>query len=134
MAKETAKEVIATDRAPAAVGPYSQGVKVSGARAFIYTAGQIPLDPATGKMVEGGIEEQARRALQNLQAVLEEAGASLADVVKTTVFLADMGDFKAVNGVYAGFFGDAPPARSAIGVAALPLGARIEIEAVAAIM
>ena len=120
--------VIATDRAPAAVGPYSQAVRIGN---LVYTAGQIPLDPATGKLVEGGIESQTRRALQNLQAVLEAAGTSLANVVKTTVFLQDMGDFGAMNGVYAQFFGGSPPARSAVEVAALPLGAQVEIEAIA---
>jgi 2-iminobutanoate/2-iminopropanoate deaminase len=120
--------VIATDRAPAAVGPYSQAVRIGN---LVYTAGQIPLDPATGKLVEGGIESQTRRALQNLQAVLEAAGTSLANVVKTTVFLQDMGDFGAMNGVYAQFFGGSPPARSAVEVAALPLSAQVEIEAIA---
>jgi 2-iminobutanoate/2-iminopropanoate deaminase len=122
------REIIATDQAPGAVGPYSQAVRVGD---FVFTAGQIPLDPATGQMVEGGIEAQARQALTNVSAVLEAAGTSLANVVKTTVFLADMGEFKAMNGVYAEFFPDAPPARSAVQAAALPLGARIEIETIA---
>lgn len=122
------REIVATDKAPGAVGPYSQAVRVGD---FVFTAGQIPLDPATGHMVEGGIEVQARQALTNVSAVLEAAGASLSNVVKTTVFLADMGEFQAMNGVYAEFFPDAPPARSAIQAAALPLGARIEIEAIA---
>jgi 2-iminobutanoate/2-iminopropanoate deaminase len=122
------REIITTDQAPAAVGPYSQAVRVAD---FVFTAGQIPLDPATGQIVEGGIEVQTRQALTNVSAVLQAAGTSLANVVKTTVFLADIGEFQAMNGVYAGFFGDAPPARSAVQVAALPLGARIEIEAVA---
>jgi 2-iminobutanoate/2-iminopropanoate deaminase len=124
------REIIATDKAPAAVGPYSQGVRVG---EFVFTAGQIPLDPATGQFVEGGIEAQTWQALTNVSAVLEAAGTSLANVVKTTVFLADMGEFKAMNGVYAGFFPEAPPARSAIQAVALPLGARIEIEAIAVI-
>jgi 2-iminobutanoate/2-iminopropanoate deaminase len=124
------RDIIATDKAPAAVGPYSQAVRVGD---FVFTAGQIPLDPATGQLVEGGIEVQARQALTNVSAVLEAAGTSLANVVKTTVFLADMGEFKAMNGVYAEFFPEAPPARSAVQVAALPLGARIEIEAIAII-
>lgn len=124
------RETIATDKAPAAVGPYSQAIRVG---EFVFTAGQIPLDPATGQMVAGGIEAQARQALTNLGAVLEAAGTSLANVVKTTVFLADIGEFKAMNGVYAEFFPDAPPARSAVQAAALPLGARVEIEAVAVI-
>ena len=122
------REIITTDQAPAAVGPYSQAVRVAD---FVFTAGQIPLDPATGQIVEGGIEVQTRQALTNVSAVLQAAGTSLANVVKTTVFLADIGEFQAMNGVYAGFFGGAPPARSAVQVAALPLGARIEIEAVA---
>ncbi|GAB4531916.1 MAG: RidA family protein [Anaerolineae bacterium] len=122
------REIIATDKAPAAVGPYSQAVRVGD---FVFTAGQIPLDPATGQMVEGGIEAQTRQVLANLSAILEAAGASLSNVVKTTVFLADMGEFKAMNGVYAGFFPDEPPARSTVQVGALPLGARIEIEAIA---
>lgn len=124
------REIISTDKAPAAVGPYSQGVRVG---EFVFTAGQIPLDPATGQFVEGGIEAQTWQALTNVSAVLEAAGSSLANVVKTTVFLADMGEFKAMNGVYAGFFPEAPPARSAIQAVALPLGARIEIEAIAVI-
>jgi 2-iminobutanoate/2-iminopropanoate deaminase len=122
------REIIATDRAPAAVGPYSQGVRVDG---LVFTAGQIPLDPATGQLVEGGIEAQTRQSLANLQAILDAAGSSLADVVKVTVFLIDMTEFKAMNGVYAGFFPDSPPARSAVQVGALPLGARVEIEAIA---
>lgn len=122
------REIIATDRAPGAIGPYSQAVRVGD---FVFTAGQIPLDPATGQMVEGGIEDQTRRVLSNVSAVLEAAGTSLSNVVKTTVFLADMSEFKAMNGVYAEFFPSAPPARSAVQAAALPLGARIEIEAVA---
>jgi 2-iminobutanoate/2-iminopropanoate deaminase len=125
------REIIATDKAPAAVGPYSQAVRVGD---FVFTAGQVPLDPATGQMVEDNIEAQTRQALTNLSAVLEAAGTSLANVVKTTVFLADMGEFKAMNGVYAGFFPGAPPARSAIQAAALPLGARVEIEAIAIVV
>jgi len=122
------KKIISTEHAPAAVGPYSQGVRVGG---LLYTAGQIPLDPATGKLVEGDIAVQAERALTNLQAVLNAAGSSMKNVVKTTVFLKDMGDFRAMNEVYARYFGKNPPARSAVEVAALPLGAQIEIEAVA---
>jgi 2-iminobutanoate/2-iminopropanoate deaminase len=124
------REIIATDKAPAAVGPYSQAVRAGD---FVFTAGQIPLDPATGRLVEGGIEAQTRQVLTNLSAVLQAAGTSLASVTKTTVFLTDMGDFKAMNGVYAEFFPAAPPARSTVQVAALPLGARVEIEAVAVI-
>jgi reactive intermediate/imine deaminase len=123
------REVIATDQAPAAVGPYSQGIRAGD---FVFTAGQLGLDPATGKLVEGGVEAQAQRALINLKAVLEAAGSSLERVVKVTVFLHDISDFKAVNGVYAQFFGANPPARSAVQVAALPLGGLVEIEAIAA--
>jgi len=122
------RKIIATDKAPGAVGPYSQAVRAGD---FVFTAGQIPLDPATGQMVQGGIEVQARQALTNVSAVLEAAGTSLSNVVKTTVFLADMGEFQAMNSVYAEFFPEAPPARSAVQAAALPLGARIEIETIA---
>ena len=122
------KKIIHTDDAPAAVGPYSQAVKIG---ELVYTAGQIPLDPATGKMVEGDVQVQTDRALQNLQAVLKEAGSSLKNVVKTTVFLQNMADFAAMNEVYGRYFDKKPPARSAVEVAALPLGAQVEIEAVA---
>ena len=122
------KEIIHTEHAPAAVGPYSQAVRVG---QFVYTAGQIPLDPATGKMVDDDITVQSERALRNLESVLTAAGGSLTDVVKTTVFLQDMAEFAAMNAVYAQFFSQNPPARSAVQVAALPLGARVEIEAVA---
>lgn len=128
-------EVISTDKAPAAVGPYSQAIR-SGDK--VYTAGQIPLDPATGKLVEGDVAAQTEQVLRNLAAVLEAAGTSLGNVLKTTVFLLDMADFAAMNGVYAQHFGDPDdgghrPARSTVAVAALPLGARVEIEAVAAV-
>ncbi len=122
------RKLIQTDKAPAAVGPYSQGAKTED---LLFTAGQIPLDPGTGIMVEGGIEEQTRQALRNLQAVLEAGGAGLDSVMKCTVFLQDMGEFAVMNKIYTEFFPDSPPARSAIEVAALPLGARVEIEAVA---
>ena len=122
------KTIVHTDHAPAAIGPYSQAIRVG---QFVYTAGQIPLDPATGKIVEDDITIQAGRVLQNLQAVLEAAGGGLQDVVKTTVFLQDMGEFAAMNAVYARYFSENPPARSAVQAAALPLGARLEIEAVA---
>ena len=124
------REIIASDQAPAAIGPYSQAVRVGD---LVFTAGQIPLNPATGQLVAGGIQDQTRQVLTNLGAVLEEAGASLANAVKTTVFLADMGEFKAMNVVYAEFFAGSPPARSTVQVAALPLGARVEIEVVALI-
>ncbi len=124
------RTVIATDKAPAAVGPYSQGIQTG---SFLFTAGQLGMDPATGKLVEGGVEAQTRQALTNLSAVLEAGGTSLAHVIKTTVFLQDIQDFQAMNGVYAQFFTADPPARSAVEVAALPLGGLVEIEAVAAI-
>ena len=118
-----------TDQAPAAVGPYSQAVIAAGA-AWVFTAGQLGISPATGELVEG-VDAQARRALENLRAVLEAAGSGLDRVVKVTVFLQDMGAFQKVNAVYSEFFGDEPPARSAVQVAALPLGALVEMEAVA---
>ena len=121
--------VVATGRAPAAIGPYSQAVR-SGP--FLFCSGQIPLDPGTGQLVEGGIEAQTARALDNLTALLAAAGLTLGDVVKTTVFLVSMDDFPAMNEVYARYFDEDPPARSTIGVAALPKGARFEIEAIAA--
>ncbi len=124
------RKLVQTDNAPAAVGPYSQGTKTE---ELLFTAGQIPLDPATGSMVGDGIQEQTRQVLQNLQAVLEAGGASLDSVMKCTVFLQDMGEFAAMNEVYAEFFSENPPARSAVEVAALPLGARVEIEAIALI-
>ena len=123
-----ARTVIATDRAPAALGPYSQGVVAGG---MLFTAGQLGLDAATGEFVGAGVQEQARRALENARAVVEAGGMSLADVVKVTVFLADMNDFAAVNEVYKDFFDADPPARSAVEVARLPLDARVEIEMVA---
>ncbi len=117
-----------TEHAPAAIGPYSQGISVGD---FVFCSGQAGLDPATGKLVEGGVQAQARRTLENLKAVLEAAGTDLAHVVKTTVFLADMADFKAMNEVYATFFPGTPPARSTIAAKALPLGALVEIECIA---
>lgn len=122
------KQVIKTDNAPAAVGAYSQGIIANG---FVYTAGQVPLVPETKKMVEGGIKEQTRQSLENVKGVLEAAGSSMANVVKTTVFLADINDFADFNAVYSEYFPENPPARSAIQAGALPLGAMIEIEAVA---
>jgi 2-iminobutanoate/2-iminopropanoate deaminase len=122
------REPIHTDKAPAAVGPYSQAIRANG---LVFTSGQIPLDPDTGKLVEGGIEEQTRRVMENLSAVLESAGADFTRVVKSTVYLTDIGDFTRVNNVYGAFFSADPPARSAFQVAALPLGARVEIEMVA---
>jgi 2-iminobutanoate/2-iminopropanoate deaminase len=120
-------QVITTEHAPKAIGPYSQGIR---AGMFIFTAGQVAIDPATGKLVEGDIRAQTRQVLNNLDAILQAAGASLGQVVKTTVFLADMNDFQAMNGVYATFFTVNPPARSTVQVTRLPLGALVEIEAV----
>ena len=122
------REIIATQNAPAAIGPYSQAVHVGD---FVYTAGQIPLVPETGKLIEGGIEEQTRQVMQNLANILEAAGSSLAHIVKTTIFVTNLADFAAINKVYGSFFASAPPVRSTVQVAALPLGANIEIEAVA---
>ncbi len=121
-------KAIHSDQAPRAVGPYSQAISAGD---FVFCSGQIPLDPATGKLVGGGIEAQTRRVLQNLKAVLEATGSDLAHVVKTTVFLTDMGNFQAMNAVYAEFFPTHPPARSTIAVRGLPLGALVEIEAIA---
>jgi 2-iminobutanoate/2-iminopropanoate deaminase len=121
-------DFVATDGAPKAIGPYSQGIK---ARGFVFTAGQVALDPRTGEVVSGGISEQTGRALENLSAILIAAGTSLSQVVKTTVFLVDMADFAAMNEVYARAFGTHRPARSTVAVAALPRGARVEIEAIA---
>ncbi len=123
------REVVSTGEAPAAIGPYSQGVVVSGQ--LVFTAGQIAIDPVTGEMVGSTVEEQTRRVLLNLKAVLEAAGSALERVVKTTVFLRNMSDFQAMNAVYSEFFGVAPPARSAVEVARLPKDALVEIEAVA---
>lgn len=121
-------EKIQTDAAPQAIGPYSQAIKVNG---FVFASGQIPLDPATMQIIEGDVKVQTQRVLANLQAVLEGAGSSLDRVVKTTVFLADMADFGAMNEVYAGFFGESRPARSTVEVARLPRDARVEIDVIA---
>jgi 2-iminobutanoate/2-iminopropanoate deaminase len=121
---------ISTKNAPAAIGPYSQAIKVGN---LIYTSGQIPIDPATGTLVAGGIKEQTRQSLLNVQAILKEAGLSMSSVVKTTVFMADMNDFADMNAVYAEFFTEPYPARSAVAVKALPKGALVEIEVVAAV-
>ena len=123
-------EFVSTKDAPDAVGPYSQAVKVDG---FVYTAGQVGLNPRTGTLVEGGVEAEVKQVLANLDAVLVAAGAGLSKIVKTTIFLADINDFQTVNTVYAEAFGDHRPARSTVEAAALPLGARVEIEAVARI-
>jgi 2-iminobutanoate/2-iminopropanoate deaminase len=120
--------VVATDSAPQAVGPYSQAIQ---AGEYVFTAGQIPVHPATGKIEATTIENQTHQVLQNLRAVLEAAGSSLDQVVKMTVFMTDLGKFQVMNSIYAEYFGDEPPARSAVQVAALPLGALIEMECVA---
>ena len=123
------KSVISTSKAPAAIGPYSQAIQVGN---LLYASGQIPINPSTGSIVDGGIKEQTRQSLLNVQAILEEAGLSFANVVKTTVFLADISDFADMNGVYAEFFSEPYPARSAVAVKSLPKGALVEIEVVAA--
>ena len=119
---------VKTDRAPGAIGPYSQAIKAGG---FVFVSGQIPIDPQTGAFVPGGIAEQTEQVLKNLSAVLEAAGSSLSQVVKTTVFLADMSEFSAMNEVYGKFFTNAPPARATVAAAGLPRDARVEIEVVA---
>ena len=120
--------VISTSKAPAAIGPYSQAIEVAG---LVYTSGQIPIDPATGKFAVGGIREQTRQSLLNVKAILEEAGLTLSDVVKTSVFMADMSDFADMNAIYSEFFSEPYPARSAVAVKSLPKGALVEIEVVA---
>lgn len=122
------KKMISTPKAPAAIGPYSQAIQVGN---LIYTSGQIPIDPATGQFVEGGIKEQTRQSLSNIQAILQEAGLTMTSVVKTTVFMADMADFAEMNSVYAEFFTEPYPARSAVAVKTLPKNALVEIEVVA---
>jgi 2-iminobutanoate/2-iminopropanoate deaminase len=122
------KDRIQTDNAPRAIGPYSQAIKANG---FVFASGQIPLDPQTMTVIEGGVREQTERVMDNLKAVLEAAGTSFDRVVKTTVFLADLGDFTDMNEVYGRFFGDAPPARSTVEVARLPRDVRVEIDAIA---
>ncbi|MBT3315878.1 MAG: RidA family protein [Anaerolineae bacterium] len=122
------KEVIVSEKAPEAIGPYSAGMKLGN---MVYTAGQIPVDRATGKVVEGGVAAEARQSLTNLKYVLEAAGSGLEYVVKTTCFLADMGEFAEFNAVYAEFFTDNPPARSTVAAKTLPLNVRVEVEAIA---
>ena len=122
------KEIVATERAPRAIGPYSQAVRSGN---FLFASGQIPIDPATGEFVAGGITEQTEQVMRNVSAILEAAGAGLEQVVKTTVFLADMDDFTAMNEVYGRFFGEDPPARATVQAARLPRDARVEIEAIA---
>lgn len=122
------KQAIQTDKAPAAIGPYCQSIKTGN---LLFISGQLPIDPAAGKIIEGSMAEQTRQIITNLTAILEEAGGDLSKIVKTTIFLADLADFAEVNGAYAEFFAETPPARSTVQVAALPLAARIEIEAIA---
>jgi len=122
------RQPVSTDKAPKAIGPYEQAIKVNG---LVYTAGQIPLDPQTGNLVDGGIAPQTRQVLENLKAVLEAAGSSLDHVIKATVFLKNMPDFAAMNEVYAAYLGTAKPARSTVTVAELPRGALVEIDLVA---
>lgn len=122
------KKIISTTDAPAAIGPYSQGVRVG---STIYYSGQIPLDPKTGQIVSGGIDVQTRRVLENIAGLLKAEGLSFDNIIKTTIFLADIGDFQAVNEIYGSYFKQAPPARSTIQAGALPKGARVEIEAIA---
>jgi len=126
--KKRMKQAISTPQAPAAIGPYSQAIRVGN---LVFTSGQIPIDPATGVFVEGGIKEQTRQSLSNVRAILQEAGLSMANVVKTTVFMADMNDFADMNAIYAEFFAEPYPARSAVAVKTLPKGALVEIEVVA---
>ena len=122
-------KAIHTNNAPAAIGPYSQAIEVNG---FVFASGQIPIDPATGDFVEGGIKEQTKQALTNASNILKEAGTDLSHVIKTTVYMADMGDFAAMNEIYAQFFNEPYPARSAVAVKALPKGALVEVEVLAA--
>jgi 2-iminobutanoate/2-iminopropanoate deaminase len=124
------RETVMADRAPAAVGPYSHAVKAGG---LLFCSGQVPLDPGTGKLVEGDVGLQVKRCLDSLAAVAEAGGAQLSDAVRMTVYLTDMGDWQQVNEAYGTYFTSAPPARVAIGVAALPLGARVEVDAVIAL-
>ena len=122
------REVISTPRAPAAVGPYSQAIRIGD---FVFTAGQIALAPETGKLVEDSIEAQTRQVMENLTNVLKAAGTTLDNVVKTTIFVTDLGDFATINQVYGSYFASSPPARSTVQVAGLPLGANVEIEVIA---
>jgi 2-iminobutanoate/2-iminopropanoate deaminase len=125
------KQIIATDRAPKAIGPYSQAVRAGN---LVFASGQIPIDPETGEFVPGGIAEQTEQVLRNLTAVFEAAGLGLNEVIKTTVFLADMDDFTAMNEVYGRFFAEQPPARATVQAARLPRDARVEIEAIAVML
>lgn len=122
-------KALTTEKAPAAIGPYSQAIEANG---FVYASGQLPIDPATGAFPEGGVKKQTRQSILNAQAILRSAGLELSNVVKTTVLLSDIADFAAMNEVYAEFFGEPYPARSAFAVRALPKGALVEIEMIAA--
>jgi 2-iminobutanoate/2-iminopropanoate deaminase len=122
------RQAVATDQAPKAIGPYSQGIRAAN---LLFVSGQIPIDPATGTLIDGDIAAQTRRVFENLSAILKEAGGSLDNVARTTVFLADMGDFAAMNEVYAGYFKTPAPARSTVQAARLPKDARIEIDVIA---
>lgn len=124
------KKKIQTDKAPTAIGPYSQAII---AENLLFISGQLPIDPAKGKLIQGTMAQQTEKILQNITAIAEEAGASIESIVKTTIFLCDLGDFAEVNEAYGKFFDITPPARSTIQVAGLPLGARIEIEAIASL-
>jgi 2-iminobutanoate/2-iminopropanoate deaminase len=126
------REIVKTSEAPSAIGPYSQAIKTSAGK-MIFTAGQIALDPATGRLVEGDVTAQTRQVLENIKAIIEAAGAKLEHVVKTTVFMVDLADFAAMNEVYGKYFSSNPPARSTVEVRALPRAAKVEIEAVAAV-
>jgi len=130
LSEAVVKEIIATDKAPRAIGPYSQAVRAGN---LLFASGQIPIDPATGEFVAGGIAEQTEQVMRNLSAVFEAAGVSLNHVVKTTVFLADMDDFTAMNEVYGRFFAENPPARATVQAARLPRDAKVEIEATAVV-
>lgn len=129
-AKRIMKEIISTENAPGAIGPYSQAVKIGG---FVFCSGQIPIDPATGSFISENVADQTTQVLKNLSAVLEAAGTSIGNVVKTTVFLADMNDFTAMNEVYAQFFNDNKPARATVQAARLPRDARVEIDCIASV-
>ena len=124
------KEIVSTDKAPAAIGPYTQAVKIR-ASEMLFCSGQVPLNPESGQLVAGPVAEQAKRVMENLKAIIEASGFTLSDVVKTTIYLTDLGDFNAVNSVYESFFSGSFPARSTVQVAALPRGAAIEVDAIA---
>jgi 2-iminobutanoate/2-iminopropanoate deaminase len=126
------KSIVLTKEAPAPIGPYNQGIAASGS--FIFTAGQIPLDPKTGQVVSGDIKVQTRQVLKNLQAILEKGGAAMNSVVKTTVFIKDMNEFAGMNEIYAEFFKETPPARSTVEVARLPRDVKVEVEAIALVI